>query len=338
MQDSHERLWACAVRNGGLYLFNRRTKHFEMFDARLTDLQCIAEDKEGNIWSGDYNSLIKIDTLNKKHRFYTLGYTVRSIHEDRNKHLWIGTQEGGLLLFNRQNGTFKRFTTADGLPNNTVLRILEDKNENLWLSTYFGLSRFNTKSNTIRNFSQSDGLRSNQFSFKGALALSSGELLFGGIKGFDVFYPEDISDSRKVPPVFLTTLQINNAPVQDNPSYIKEKNLDVIKKVVIPYNEATLSLNFLGLDYSAEANINYAYFLQGCDKDWNYVKNTRTANYSRLREGDYIFKVKVSYSDGLWNNPHQLLYITVLPPWYRTWWAYILYVLLSIGAVYIYVL
>ena len=338
IQDSRKRLWASAVRNGGLYLFNKHTNSFNMFDGRLTDLQCLAEDRDRNIWAGDYTTLIKIDTGNKKHRFYNIGYTVRSIYEDKKKNFWVGTQEGGLLLFNRKDGTFKRFTTTDGLPHNTVLRILEDEEGNLWLSTYNGLSKFNPGSKVFRNFSQSDGLQSNQFSFNAALTLNSGELLFGGIKGFNIFYPENIDEEKKAPPLFLTGLKINNAPVENHPSYIKSRNLDVIKKVVVPYNDAAFSFDFLGLDYSDAANINYAYYLQGWDKNWNYVNTTRTANYSRLQEGNYIFEVKVSYANGEWNGAKQLLNITVLPPWYRTWWAYSLYILLGIGAVYLYVL
>ncbi len=309
-----------------------------MYDNNLADLQCLTEDGNGNIWGGDYTSLIRIDTATKNHQFYNIGYAVRSIYEDKRKNFWIGTQEGGLLLFNRKDGTFKRFTTADGLPQNTILRILEDKEGNLWLSTYYGLSMFNPVQKTFENFSQSDGLQSNQFSFNGGLKLSSGELLFGGIKGFNVFYPEHISGKKQLPQLFLSSLNINNAPVEGNLSYVKQSDLNIIKKVVVPFNDATLSLDFLGLDYSNAADLNYAYYLEGWDKDWNYVKGIRTANFSRLREGHYTFKVKVSHGDGEWSDAAVLLDITVLPPWYRTWWAYSLYVLLVIAAFYVYIL
>ncbi len=338
LQDSHQRLWASAVRNGGLYLFNASTKTFNIYDGHLTDLQCLTEDADGNIWGGDYASLIKIDTVEKKHLVHNIGYAVRSIYEDKKKNFWVGTQEGGLLLFNRQDGTFKRFTTTDGLPQNTILRILEDREGNLWLSTYNGLSRFDPVKKTFKNFSQADGLQSNQFSFNGALALGSGELLFGGIKGFNVFYPQQVSDKKRIPQLFLSSLSINNEPVQNNLSYVRESNRNVIKKVVVPFNEASLSLNFLGLDYADASNLKYAYYLEGWDKAWNFVKGTRTANFSRLREGDYTFKVKVSRGDGEWGDAAELLHITVLPPWYRTWWAYSLYILLIGTGIYFYVL
>jgi len=337
LQDSRKRLWASAVRNGGLYLFDANANSFTIYDSRLPDLQCLTEDTGGNIWAGDYTSLIKIDTIARKHTFYNIGYAVRSIYEDKKKNFWIGTQEGGLVLFNRTDGTFKRFTTADGLPQNTILRIVEGKDGNLWLSTYNGLSRFDPGKKIFKNFSQADGLQSNQFSFNGALGLSNGELLFGGIKGFNVFYPQNIDEKKRIPQLFLSGLNINNAPVQNNLSYVKERDLNVIKKVVVPFNEATLSLNFLGLDYADAADLNYAYYLEGWDKGWNYVKAARTANFSRLMEGSYIFKVKVSHGDGEWSNAVELLHITVLPPWYRTWWAYGLYILLIAAVVYIYI-
>jgi signal transduction histidine kinase/ligand-binding sensor domain-containing protein/AraC-like DNA-binding protein/ActR/RegA family two-component response regulator len=338
LHDSRKRLWAAAVRNGGLYLFNEKLNSFTIYDSKLTDLQCLAEDSEGNIWGGDYTSLIKIDTISRKHKLYNIGYAIRSIYEDKKNNFWVGTQEGGLFLFNRQNGTYKRFTTTQGLPQNTILRILEDGDGDLWLSTYNGLSRFDPVKEIFKNFSQADGLQSNQFSFNAALTLSNGELLFGGIKGFNVFYPKTVYEKKAIPQLFLSNLSINNSPVQNNLSYIKDKDANGILKVIVPYNDATLSLNFLGIDYTDASNINYAYYLEGWDKDWNYVKNTRTANFSRLREGDYTFKVKLSYGNGEWSEAVELLHITILPPWYRTWWAYSLYVLLICAVFYVYVL
>jgi signal transduction histidine kinase/ligand-binding sensor domain-containing protein/DNA-binding response OmpR family regulator len=340
LEDSRHRLWATAVRNGGLFQFNSRTNRFEEFDVAdtLSELQCIAEDKNGNIWGGDYSSLILIDTIYKNHKSFPIGYAVRSIYEDSRKNFWVGTQEGGLLLFNRTNGSFKRYTTADGLPSNTILRMLEDKNGNLWLSTYNGICKFNPVSKGIRNFSQSDGLQSSQFSYNAALRLSDGEFLFGGIKGFNVIYPDSIITQKQTPQVLLGGLKINNTAIEDKAAYVKERNFEQVKRIVIPYDEAILSLDFLALDYSNSSDIKYAYYLKGWDKHWNYVDNIRGANYSRLQEGDYVFEVRASNTEGVWGEPQKLLYITVLPPWYRTWWAYTLYVLIFASAVYTYVL
>jgi signal transduction histidine kinase/ligand-binding sensor domain-containing protein/CheY-like chemotaxis protein/AraC-like DNA-binding protein len=340
LQDSKHRLWATAVRNGGLFQYNSKTNKFEEFDNRdkLSELQCIAEDKNGNIWGGDYSSLFLIDTIYKNHRSFNIGYTVRCIYEDSKRNFWVGTQEGGLLLFNRANGSYKRYTTVDGLPSNTILRVLEDKNGSLWLSTYNGLCKFNPGDKAFRNFSQSDGLQSNQFSYNAALRLSSGEFLFGGIGGFNIFYPDSIQTKRQTPQILLAGLTVNNTSIEDHEAYVKERNLEQVKRIVVPYDQAMLSLDFLALDYSNAPDIKYAYYLKGWDKHWNYVNKIRGANYSRLQEGDYVFEVRVSIAEGVWGEPQQLLYITVLPPWYRTWWAYALYVLVFGSAVYIYIL
>lgn len=336
-RDAQNRLWASATNEGSLYLFNRQSDRFELFDNTITNLQCLAEDRAGGFWGGNYSTLILIDRNNKKHQPYNIGYTLRCIHEDKKNNFWIGTQEGGLLLFDRNTGKYKRYTTTDGLPGNTILRMLEDSAGNLWLSTYNGICRFNPQTKTSRNFSNSDGLQSNQFSFNAGLALSSGEFLFGGIKGFNIFHPGSVQDATKQPAIFLAGCKIDNTPVEGNDPYVTAGTLDKIDQVTIPFDQAVLSLDFLALEYSGADKIKYAYFLQGWDKDWNYVNHIRTANYSRLQEGKYLFKVMIMNPNGAWSNETQLLQIIVLPPWYRTWWAYLLYGVCFAGVIYIYI-
>lgn len=336
-EDAQQRLWASTTNDGSLYLLNRAADRFELFDETIMNLQSLAEDKNGQFWGGNYTSLINIDRAQKKHRVYPIGYPVRCIHEDKYKNFWVGTEGGGLLLFDRNKGTFARYTTTDGLPNNTILRMLEDNNGNLWLSTYNGLCKFDPVKKTGRNFSQSDGLQSNQFSFNAGLALKSGEFLFGGIKGFNIFFPDSVYDRKETPRIFLTGLKINNTPVEEDDSYVTKREMEKISLVTLPYDRAIVSLDFTALEYTGADKIKYAYQLEGWDKDWNYVNNIRTANYSRLQEGSYSFRIKVTNADGVWSEETQLLRIIVLPPWYRTWWAYIIYAVLFITAIYLYV-
>jgi signal transduction histidine kinase/ligand-binding sensor domain-containing protein/CheY-like chemotaxis protein/AraC-like DNA-binding protein len=335
-EDQQQNIWASATNDGSLYLLNRSKNQFEMFDASIVDLQSLAEDQEGNFWGGNYTSLIRIDRIHKKHVRYPIGYPVRCIHEDKSKHFWLGTQGGGLLRFDRTTGTFKQFTSKDGLPGNTILRLLEDKKGYLWLSTYNGLCKFNPTTQTCQNFSPSDGLQSNQFSFNAGLALQSGEFLFGGIKGFNVFFPDSVYNQTVAPPVFLSRIKINNNPVEAHPAYITGRTMEKINQVTIPYDQAVLSLDFIALEYTRSDKVKYAYYLEGWDKDWNYVNGIRTANYSRLQEGSYTFQIKVTNPDGRWSESTQLLKIIVLPPWYRTWWAYLLYIACAAGIIYIY--
>jgi len=334
-EDAQKTLWACATNEGALYYLDRTQNRFVLFDKNLTNLQCIAEDSKGNLWGGNYTTLINIDRQHKKHTFYNIGYPVRCIHEDRDKNLWIGTQGGGLFLF--KNGQFTQFTTKDGLPSNVLLRFLEDKDHNLWISTFNGLTKFNERTRTCRNFTQSDGLQSNQFSFNAAMALSTGEFLFGGIKGFNYFFPDSIYYSATAPKIFLDGIKINNKPVEADTSYISGRDMEKITEITVPFAKSILSMDFLALTYSGAEKIKYAYYLDGWDKTWNYINNARTANYSRLAAGNYDFKVKVAGPDGKWSQETTLLRIIVLPPWYQTWWAWLLYALAFAGSIYLYI-
>lgn len=324
-QDRAKRLWASATNDGCLYLYNRGANRFELFDDAIQSLQSITEDREGVLWGGNYTSLIRIDRERKQHVFFTLGNPIRCLHEDRKGGFWVGTQEGGLLLFDRSTGKYKRYTTADGLPSNTILRILEDGHGNLWLSTYNGISEFAVAERRFRNFSVSDGLQSTQYSFNAGLTLSSGEMLFGGIKGFNTFFPDSVVQARQTPRVYLTGVRVQNKPMPTLP------------ELRLPFDQAVLSLDFTALEYDGTEKINYAYTLAGWDKGWNYSNGSRTANYSSVHEGSYVFRVRVSHADGTWSREYELLRLVVLPPWYRTWWAYLLYGVCVVALVMAYV-
>ncbi|KGO84873.1 histidine kinase [Flavobacterium rivuli WB 3.3-2 = DSM 21788] len=334
--DSKKNIWASTTNEGTLYRFNTALNKFELFNADIANLQSLTETKDGKLWGGNYTSLLCIDPLTKKFKVFEIGNPVRCIVEDADKNLWIGTQEGGLLLFDRNTHKFKRFTMDDGLAGNTVLRLLQDKKRYLWMSTYDGLSRFDTKKKVFRNFSVTDGLQGNQFSFNAGLKLSSGEFLFGGINGFNIFYPEKIKTGSSTSKIRLASLLVNNKPVEHYNDYVIERVAGQVKSVRLPFDETTLSIEFVELDYNNSDKIDYAYTLDGWDEEWNYVNNTRKANYTRLYEGDYIFKVKTKSSNGTWNKEISLLHITVLPPWYRSWWSYTLYLVLFAGAIYAY--
>lgn len=336
-EDAQKRLWASTTNNGTLYTFNRQTDTFELFDRSLVNIQCLAEDHMGDMWAGNYSSLIKVDRNQKQHRVFPVGYTVRTIHEDRRGNLWVGTEGGGLLLFNTTTGKFRRFSEAEGLPGNTVLRLLEDDNGDLWISTFNGLTKFDPVQYTCRNFSQTDGLQSNQFSFNAALRLRSGEFLFGGIKGFNIFHPDSIYERSNFSPVFLTAIRLNNVPAAQNSDYISKRSLENIEEITVPYDKAAVSLDFVALEYTSPDKIGYSYLLEGWDKSWNDARESRTANYTHLSEGNYNFMIKVTNADGKWGEERQLLRIIVLPPWYRTPWAYGAYIALILGLIYLYI-
>jgi signal transduction histidine kinase/ligand-binding sensor domain-containing protein/DNA-binding NarL/FixJ family response regulator len=334
-EDPQKRLWVSSMNGGALYLFNRKTNTFEVFDAGLKNIHGLFEDGQGQMWAANHTTLMRLDLVNKKHRSYEIGHGVRCIYEDGNRNFWIGTDGGGLLLFNRVNGSFRRFTTSGGLPSNTILRILEDRKNNLWLSTYNGISKFNTIDKTCRNYTQLDGLQSSQFSLNAALKLQSGEFLFGGIRGFNVFHPDSIHERMNSPELFLMGVRVNNKPIEENDSYVNERVSGRVEKIELPYNKAVLSLDYLALDYRGADKIKYGYKLEGWDKNWIDANDIRTANYSWLREGTYTFKIRIKNGAGEWSNETGLLTVVVLPPWYRTWWAFLLYVTLASSLIYL---
>jgi signal transduction histidine kinase/ligand-binding sensor domain-containing protein/DNA-binding response OmpR family regulator len=332
-KDRDNTIWASATNEGTLYRFDRLKNAFTLFNNTIHNLQCLTQTKDGRLWGGDYSALIAIESKTKAVKKYNLGYPVRGILEDHEGNLWVGTQDGGLLLFDRATGKYKRFTTTDGLPGNTVLRILEDKAGNLWLSTYNGLSRFDKKS-IFRNFSVSDGLQSSQFSFNAGLKMSSGEMVFGGIDGFNIFIPEKITDTPEKRNVKLNGIWLNNKPLTDN--FINKDAAAGLRGLELPYDQTSVSFEFVSPDYIHPDRINYAYKMEGWDDHWNYIDNLRKANYSRLQEGDYTFMVRIKNDEGTWDKPVALASVRVLPPWYRSVWAYLIYLGVAVTGVFSY--
>ncbi|RXK86014.1 two-component regulator propeller domain-containing protein [Filimonas effusa] len=336
-EDRDKNFWATTFSSGKLYLLNRSLDKFEVFDQGLYDLISIYEDSGGALWVGNSHELIRINKKDRSFVEFEIGKPVRDIFEDSKGRFWLGTEGGGLLLFDRRSGTIKkRFSDADGLCNNSVLKILEDRAGNLWLSTFNGLARFDFNKNSFKNFYQSDGLQSNQFLYSSALKLRSGELVFGGVKGMNLFDPDSLSGRSFMPPVLLTGILINNNPLTLDRHLSVETSNQLFTKVTVPYNEAVFSFEFAALEYSSPSKINYAYMLEGWDKSWNYTNAVRTANYTNLPEGSYTLRIKSTNVEGTWNNKEAQLKIVVLPPWYRSWWAYSIYLLMTVAAVYAY--
>jgi signal transduction histidine kinase/ligand-binding sensor domain-containing protein/DNA-binding response OmpR family regulator len=340
-EDNKKTLWATTLRQGNqygaLYYYNRSADRFDAFDTGLSDLFTLNEDRQGNLWGGNLNQLVKIDRLTKRHQFYSVGHSVRAVYEDNKANLWVGTEGGGLILFDRkQNKIIERYTSEQGLCNNAILNILEDKTGNFWISTLNGLSRFDPIAKTFRNYYYNDGLQSNQFNYNAALSLTSGQFVFGGIKGFNLFRPEQIFVINTALPVALTGIKVNNKSIYADNSFVVKTNENNITQLKIPYDEAVLSFEFAALEYSVPEKISYAYYLQGWDRDWNYSGNLRIASYTHLSEGTYTFHVKTTNAEGEWGKQEVSMQIIILPPWYRSWWAYLLYAIITASVAYIF--
>jgi len=260
---------------------------------------------------GDTNSISNNDVL--------------SIHEDENNSLWVGTN-GGLNKFDGSGSGFISFTVKEGLSDNIIYAILEDEPGNLWLSTNKGLSKFNPQNNNFTNYKVSHGLQSNEFNQASSFKSKSGKMYFGGVNGYNTFYPGDVKGNRHIPPIALTSFKKFDREV------ILNKDLSGSGIIEIPYRDNFFSFEFVALDYFAPEMNQYAYKMEGFDNDWIYSGTRRYASYTNLDGGDYIFRVKGSNNDGIWNEDGISLNIKIIPPFWKTLWFKILTISVAVAA------
>lgn len=247
------------------------------------------------------------------------------IYEASNGVIWVGTREG-FYCFNEKDKQIKRYNTTNGLPNNVVYGILEDSFGRLWLSTNRGISCFNPETEKFRNFTESDGLQSNQFNTASYCRTSVGQMYFGGINGITTFRPELLLDNPYTPPVVITKLQLFNKVVRpDDETGILTKNISETKSITLKSWQTAFSIEFVVSNYISGQHNTFAYKLEGYDKEWYYLTDSRTVSYSNLPQGTYQFLVKAANSDGKWNPIPTALEIIVLPIWYKTWWALLIF-------------
>ncbi|RMG42272.1 MAG: response regulator, partial [Methanobacteriota archaeon] len=240
-----------------------------------------------------------------------------------------------LNRFDRIEETFTHFTRKEGMPDNVVYGILSDRKHNLWLSTNKGLSRFNTSLKTFRNFDVTDGLQSNEFNTLASFKSESGEMFFGGIKGITYFYPEEVVDNPHIPEVKITGLRIFNEEVTpDNRPDLLSTVISQTTELNLTFRENIITFEFASLDFSAPERNRYAYKLDGFNEEWIYAGASRSATFTNLPPGEYVFRVKGSNNDGVWNEVGAALKLHVNPPPWRTWWAYLLYGTLLLGILY----
>ncbi len=341
-KDHHGDIWSVCLRGARvsgpqrLFKYNTATHVFTAVPFEVKeDILAITDDNEESFWAGGFTGILHINKQKGVDKNIDLQTAVRSVYKARSGLLWIGTYGRGLFSYNEKTGHFINYTEETGLCNNKVLNIEEDHKGNIWVSTYNGLSKLDPATGKTESFYAVDGLQSNQFYYNASTRLSSGELLFGGIKGFNVFNPDSIRQFHNFPPLVISGLRIANAAVNvDGDMFPGAENLYNIDHIRLPYDKAIISLDYVALEYSLPEKIQYAYFLKGRDKNWNNVGNQRTINYSHLNEGDYVLKIRSTNASGFWNSNEKTIYITVLPPWYRTWWAYLFYLSLIGSSIY----
>jgi ligand-binding sensor domain-containing protein/DNA-binding CsgD family transcriptional regulator len=330
-EDRSGRLWVGT--EDGLNLFDRVQKRFHVYRNDLPSaaqvgrnvIIAICQDRSGSMWIGTYGGgLFLFDPENGKFiRNYShrdndpASLTSDNIYcllEDSLGRFWIGTNSGGLNLFDRDGGTFSHFSTEDGLPNNTILGMIEDSQGNLWLSTSRGLCRFDPQRKVFRSFTARDGLQGDEFLplvfFKGA----DNELFFGGPNGLTCFFAADIKDNPYVPPLAITNVDIFSRGQK------LSGDLKRMKTLKLGYRDTIVSFAFAALSFADPRRNQYAYKIEGLNDDWIYIGNRHEVTVSNLRPGSYVFRVKGSNNHGVWNEQGAMLAIVMQPPWWQTWW------------------
>lgn len=334
LEDTEGYIWIGT--DDGLNRYDRKTHEIKIFrhnsfnpySISNNKINVLFEDSYEILWIGTWNGLNRYDR--KTGKFYAYKHSTDSssissnrvfgICEDKSKMMWIGTWGGGLNRFDRKTGTFNYYTEKDGLSNNMVYCMLEDKAGNLWCSTNNGISKFNILTETFVNYDIKDGVQSSEFNQNAAMISKSGEFFFGGMNGYNEFFPDKIIQNKYIPPIVITAFKIFNETIKDE---VPDNDT-----IYLNYYDNFFSFEFSSLDYSNPVKNKYAYQLENYDKDWKYCDaNRRFADYTNVSPGTYKFRIKGTNSDGVWNEKGISVTIIISPPWWATWTFRIIFIL-----------
>jgi signal transduction histidine kinase/ligand-binding sensor domain-containing protein/DNA-binding response OmpR family regulator len=358
-EDSRQRLWVGTFA-AGLDRFDRESKkfiHYKPFTPNSVQSSYITgllEDSKGSLWIATAYGLDVLDSASGRFRHFghddnhpatsLSNNNTISTREDSRGLIWVATREG-LNVYDPVTGLFKIFRTEDGLPDNTILEILEDNDRNLWLSTPNGLSNALVSMDsatrsvtcTFRNYDESDGLQGREFNENAVLKTRAGELIFGGAYGFNIFNPQHIRPTPRARTLTLTDLQVFNKSVgigeKLNGHIILPKSISEATGITLRYNENVVSIEFAALDFSNPEKVKYVYNLEGFSKQWLVADSkTRKATFTNLDPGDYTFRVKTADDRGGLSPEEISLEIKILPPFWKTPLADFIYTLLLIAA------
>ena len=355
IEDSKNQIWFPGL--GGIFvLLNTVTEKITTLNINTNPAKPLAdiavstalyEDNNGDYWIGTLNGFAKVilpgtKNVDTKVNWYyneknanSLNYNHVSCFLDdpaNSNYLWVGTKGGGLNRLEKTTGNFLHLTLKEGLPDNVVYGLLSDDAGNIWGSTNKGIFCLNTSKKDdnnnwfFRNFTKEDGLQDNEFNTNAYKKLPNGNLAFGGVNGLNIFDPKEILAKSYTPNVYITNILVNNLPVLPNDkSGVLNNTIEQTETISLSYLQDILTLEFASLDYTTTPQNKYRYKLEGADKDWVQAGTNRNATYLHLPSGNYVFKVQGSNSQGIWSEQIAKLKISVLPPWWRTWWSYLFY-------------
>lgn len=357
-EDSRGNIWVGTL-EGGIDVLDPTTEEFRnsseeggLYPVHCNYISAITEDSNGNIWVGGVNGIDVINPLTGESRHFlndskdcgTLSSNqVLSIFRDSDNNIWIGTQEG-LDLYNPVKESFYHYTVRDGLPGKKVISVNEDNQKNLWLTTSYGIVQFKKDkieestgriAPNFQNYDDEDGLQGKLFNENSLFKTRNGDLLAGGLNGFNMFNPESFRFNNKPPNVVFTSFELFNkkiTPLQKvNGRVLLSRPIHQTSTISLEHDENLFSIEFAALDFLQPSKNRYRYKLEGFDQDWQEVGSSgRRVTYTNLDPGTYEFRVQASNNDQVWNTAGTSLMLTVLPPFYKTTYAYTFYFLLVI--------
>jgi len=330
----------------------------DLFKNTITDIYSITITQNGHWWVGTSSGLVemipnspiqkdsfpsfslkwhKVDQslLSEDHINGLLNNDVATLLTDPKDAdiLWIGTKGGGLHRLDTRTMSFEHLTTKNGLPNDVIYGVLNDDNDNLWMSSNKGLIQYHPESGKINNYTKADGLQGDEFNTWAYGKTSKGELVFGGVNGLNIFDPAIFVDNKNTPTVKLTNLDVNNQTIEVNDSTgILKRSITFTESLSLPYHNNSFTLHFAALEFTAPEKNRFRYYLEGSEEPWQHESARNDAQYLSLAPGNYIFKIKAANGDGIWSDEITELAITILPPWYRSNLAYLIYLsLIGLG-------
>ncbi len=329
----------------GLVRFFPEKKSFQVFPLQKVfpalslkvEVGCFIEDRYGQLWIGTNRGLI-LAKPNSDDSGYDLSlYSALTVGSDQlsddnvlslmeepwsDSVIWVGTQHG-LNRLETTTGRITSFTKSSGLPNDVICYILPGEDQSIWFSTFYGLLEMDTRTFEWRHFTVVHGLPANEFNRGSGIRLHDGRLFFGSVNGFTMFQPDKVRRSPFEPRLLLTRLAVNNQTIEpEDDSGILSSNIQSTASIQLKHDQANITFNFALLDFGNSAGNTYFYRLEGVDHDWQSNGNQTKIQYVNLQPGRYVFSVKARNSDGRWSAPVSLV-IRILPPWWRTMWAYL---------------
>jgi PAS domain S-box-containing protein len=336
VEDLQHRIWI-ATNGGGLDRYDPATDQFTHYrydsgnprSINHDNVYCLMMSRAGEIWAGTHAGLARWNPSsddwqryqNQPGQYDSLSNNwINDILEDHDGNIWVGTNGGGLSYLDIRTGKFESFGSKEGLPSMLVRSLLEDQKEMLWLGTTGGLVYFNPKNRNVRVYDESNGIQGLIFNRKSCWRRQNGELMFGGTQGFNIFDPLAIPSNDIVPPVAITSLEINSQ--LDWPgkagSFLKQ-SISMSRQLTIPSRIAVISFQFAALNFRSPERNQYLYKLEGFDQSWREAGSERRATYTNLNPGTYYFRVKAANNEGVWNQQGVTLKLAVIPAWWQMW-------------------